>query len=165
MTCRDIQDRIEAVAAGDEAATDAFRAHLEGCPRCTAALARARRIEAALAGRPAPPAPTRFSASVAARIRGEYWRSEQQVDRLFNIAVGIGIVAILAGVLALVNLTTVTGAVAAMMSMLSTMATQSGSRAAEPAAPAFTTYVLAGGFLLTALLIWWWAEKRLSLDE
>ncbi|HVD92206.1 MAG TPA: hypothetical protein VNC21_07990 [Vicinamibacterales bacterium] len=165
MTCQDVQERIEAVAAGDEAATDAFRAHVEGCLRCAASFARARRIEEALAGRPAPQAPSRFGASVAARIRGEYWRSEQQVDRLFNVAVGIGLLAIFGGALALVNLTTVTGAVADIVAILNRLTTQSGSRAAEQVALGFSTYVMAGGFLLTALLVWWWAEKRLSLDE
>jgi hypothetical protein len=165
MTCSDVQERIEAVAAGDEPATDALRTHVEGCLRCAAALARARRIEAVLADRPAPAAPARFSASVAARIRREYWQSEQQVDRFFNLAVAIGLLAILGGALALMNLATVTGAVAEFVSVVNSLATESGSRAAEQPAPVLTTYLLAGGFLLTALLVWWWAEKRLSLDS
>jgi anti-sigma factor RsiW len=162
MTCREIDDRIEAVAAGDEAASDAFRAHVEGCLRCAAALARATRIEAALARRAAPPAPPRFSAAVAARIRREYWRSEQQVDRLFNVAVAIGVIAIVGAALALVNLTTVTAAVAGLASMINSVATESAGRVNEQT-PMFSTYLLAGGFLLTALLVWWWAEKRWSV--
>lgn len=162
MTCREIDDRIEAVAAGDEPASEAFRAHVEGCLRCAAALARATRIEAVLAGRPAPAAPPRFTAAVAARIRRDYWRSEQQVDRLFNVAVAIGVIAIVGAALALVNLTTVTAAVAGLASMINSVATESAGRVNEPT-PMFSTYLLAGGFLLTALLVWWWAEKRWSV--
>ena len=88
MTCREVQESIEAIAAGDEPATGAFRAHVETCARCAAALATARRIEESLAARPAPAAPARFAATVVARIRREHWRAEQQVDRMFNIAVG-----------------------------------------------------------------------------
>jgi hypothetical protein len=165
MTCRDVQERIEAVAAGDEAATEDFRAHVEGCLRCASAFASARRIEEALTARPAPQAPARFTASVAARIRGEYWRSEQQVDRLFNVAVGIGLVAIFGGALALVNLTSVTIAVADIVAVLNRLTAQSAGRAAEQSAPVFSTYLMAGGFLLTALLVWWWAEKRMSLGD
>jgi anti-sigma factor RsiW len=165
MTCREVQESIEAVAAGDEPASDAFRTHVEGCLRCAAAFARARRIEETLARRPAPPAPARFSAAVAARIRREYWRSEQQVDRFFNVAIAIGLVAILGGALAIVNLTTVTSAMAGIVAVLHTLATESGSRAVEQSAPVLSTYLLAGGFLLTALLVWWWAEKRRSLDD
>jgi anti-sigma factor RsiW len=165
MTCRDVQERIEAIAAGDEPATDALRRHVEGCLRCAAALARARRIEETLTHRPAPAPPPRFSASVAARLRRERWREEQQVDRVFNMAVVVGLVAIAGGVLALVNLTTVTGAMAAIVAVLKNLATESGSRAADQAAPVLSTYLFAGGFVLTALLVWWWAEKRLSLSE
>ena len=165
MTCRDIQERIEAVVAGDEVATEDFRAHVEGCLRCASTFATARRIEEALAARPSPQAPGRFTGSVAARIRGESWRSEQQVDRLFNVAVGVGLVAIFGGALALVNLTSVTIAVADMVAIVNRLTAQSAARAAEQSAPVFSTYLMAGGFLLTALLVWWWAEKRMSVSE
>lgn len=76
MTCQDVLNRIEALAAGDEAATPEVRAHLEGCLSCAAALATARHIEDALASRPAPPAPARFTTAVVARVHQERWRSE-----------------------------------------------------------------------------------------
>src|SRR5436190_8265031 len=108
MTCRDVLDRVEAVAAGDEPASAEFRAHLEGCIACAAALAQARRIEAMLAARPAPPAPVRFAAAVNSHIRQERWRSEQHVDRMFNVALLLGAVTIAAGVLALSNINALT---------------------------------------------------------
>lgn len=157
MTCREVQESIEAVVAGDEPVTGAFRAHIEGCPGCAAALATARRIEEALAARPAPAAPARFTAAVTARIRGEHWRAEQQVDRMFNVAVAAGIVAIAAGALALFNIETLTAAIAAAAGVL-TDATMQGSGTAAQGAPAMWTYLLAGGLVGTSLLVWRWAE-------
>jgi anti-sigma factor RsiW len=159
MNCLDLEDQIEAVAAGDEPAGGAFLAHVETCPRCASALARARAIEAALAARPVPAAPPRFAAAVASRIRRDYWRSEQQVDRMFNVAVAAGLIAIAGGTLALVNLSAVTDANAAGLTALNALATEQGGAVATQAAPAFSTYLLGGGFLVTAVLVWSWAER------
>jgi anti-sigma factor RsiW len=158
MTCREAVERIEAVAAGDEPEGEAFRAHVEGCPRCRAALARARALERALAARPAVDAPPRFAAAVAARVRHEYWRSEQRVDRMFNVAVAAGFIAIVAGTLALVNLSAVAEGFGAGLSALFALAAEARS---TPAArvPALSVYLLAGGFLVTTLLVWSWAER------
>lgn len=158
MNCREVQDSIEAVAAGDEPVSSAFRAHIEACPACAALLATARRIEDALAARPAPAAPPRFTAAVTARIRGELWRAEQQVDRMFNVAVAVGIVAITAGALALFNIGSVMTALAAAAEVLTNAATRQGSRTTMQGTPAMWTYLLAAGLLGTSLLVWRWAE-------
>ena len=155
MTCRDVQDVIESVAAGELAADDAFREHVETCVTCAAALASARAIEAALAVRPAPHAPARFEASVAARIRHERWRAEQHVDRAFNVAVALGVLAIAGGALALFNLASVTAAIASAAATLATAASQPASPAAEPP---LWSYVLGCALLGTSLLVWKWAE-------
>ena len=159
MTCREVQESIEAIAAGDEPVTGAFRAHIEGCPSCAAALATARRIEESLAARPAPAAPARFAATVVARIRREHWRAEQQVDRMFNVAVAAGVVAIAAGALALFNLETLTTAIATAGGVLTDAATRQGSGASAEGAPGLWTYLLAGGLVGTTLLVWRWAES------
>jgi anti-sigma factor RsiW len=159
MTCRDVLDRIEAVAAGDEPATAEFRSHLEGCLACAAALAEARRIETMLAGRPAPPAPPRFSAAVNSYIRQERWRSEQHVDRMFNAALLLGVLAITAGVLALFNVNAMAAAFSGSVVLLNRL---SGELVLHTAST-FATYVGAAGLLATALFVWWWAERRLSL--
>jgi hypothetical protein len=159
MTCKETEERIEAVAAGDEPADAAFLAHVESCVRCAAALARARRIEAVLAARPIPAAPARFAASVASRIRHDYWRSEQQVDRMFNVAVAAGLIAIAGGTLALVNVSAVMDGLGAALSALQALA-QEQRGGISGAAPAFSTYLLGAGFLVTALLVWSWAERR-----
>jgi hypothetical protein len=162
MSCQEMDERIEAVAAGDEPAGAAFLAHVDGCARCAAALARARAIEEVLAARPVPAAPPRFAAAVTSRIRREYWRSEQQVDRMFNIAIAAALIAIAGGTLALVNLSAVMDGMAAGFAALNALAEEQGGAAAAHAVPAFSTYLLAGGFLVTAVLVWSWANKSAS---
>lgn len=159
MTCREVDDRIELVASGEEPATDAFRAHVEGCIRCAAALATARRIHDVLQARPAPAAPAKFTAAVLARVRTERWHSEQQVDRLFNVALVVGVLAVVGGIAALFNLGGVIGAVGGVTDMLARLVRESGRQAA----PVFSTYLLAGGLLGVTLAAWWFAERRLSL--
>lgn len=159
MTCQDVLNRIEALAAGDEAATPEVRAHLEGCLSCAAALATARHIEDALASRPAPPAPARFTTAVVARVHQERWRSEEHVDRLFNVALVVGVLLVIGGVAALFNVNALASGVAGGLTLLN----RATGELIVRAAPAFRTYVIAVAFLATALLVWWWAERRLSL--
>jgi hypothetical protein len=159
MTCREVDDLIEAVVAGDEPASEAFRSHVEGCVRCAAAVAAARQIELTLAARPVETAPVNFAATVVARIRRERWRSEQHVDRLFNAVLAVGVALVIGGMLALLNLSGVTGAIGAGVALMN----QLGSRLVVEAVPSASTYLLSAAFFLTALIVWWWAERRLSL--
>jgi len=157
MSCRDVEELIEAVAAGDLAPDDRFRAHVETCVACASALASARAIETALASRPVLAAPARFEASVAARIRHEHWRAEEQVDRVFNVAVAIGVLAIGVGALALFNLAGVTAAVTGAASSLAVAVAQPASAAEQP--PPLWSYLIACALLGTSLLVWRWAES------
>jgi anti-sigma factor RsiW len=159
MTCRDVLDRVEAVAAGDEPATPELRSHLEGCLACAAALAEARRVEELLAARPAPSAPARFGVAVTSRIRQERWRSEQHIDRMFNAALLLGVLAITVGLLALFNVNAMAAAFTGSLAILNRV----GEEIVVQAAPRFSIYLGAAGFLATALFVWWWAERRLSL--
>ena len=159
MTCKDTLDLVEAIAAGDVTPDPAARAHFESCPRCAAALATAQRLEAALAAREAPEAPARFAPAVLQRIRRDRWRSEQHVDRLFNIALIAALTLVAGGIFALMNLSGVIAAAAATWGLL---ASASG-HFARAAAPTLSTYVLAACLLMSALGMWWWAERTLSL--
>jgi anti-sigma factor RsiW len=159
MTCRDAQEFIEAIAAGEVPAGDACLAHVQTCAACAAAVAQARAIEQALSARPVPVAPARFPAAVAARIRRERWRSEQHVDRMFNLAVAVALVAIAGAAVALVNVSGVTGAIAAGMDAVQTLASETAARGVASGAPALPAYLLGGGFLITALFVWSWAER------
>jgi anti-sigma factor RsiW len=159
MTCRDLRDLIEPIAAGDVEPDAAARAHLESCPRCAAALAAARRIEAVLATTEKPSAPAHFTPVVLARIRRERWQSEQHVDRLFNVAIAAAIVLVVGGAAALFNLSGVLAGAAFVWSVLSAATSQGVAQAA----PLAGTYVAAACLLVSALGMWWWAERRLSL--
>lgn len=159
LTCRDVLNLVEAIAAGDLDVAPEVRGHLESCPRCAAALASARRIEAALVAWPQATAPPDFASAILARVRNERWTSEQRVDRIFNLAIAFAVLLVVASVAALTDVAGVLAGAAWMW--------QVGARASaeltRQAAPVATAYVGAAGVLMSALFMWWWAERRLSL--
>lgn len=159
MTCRDVLESIEPIVAGEVAPDPAMRAHIESCPHCAAELASARRIEALLASRWAPQAPARFTASVLQRIRRDEWRAEQRVDRLFNVAIVAALVLVAGGVLALFNL----GGLLALVGSAWDAAASLGTTVARNVAPSLNTYIAAAALLVSALGMWWWADRTLSL--
>ncbi len=158
MTCHDVDDRIEAIVSGEEP-SEAVRAHVEECVRCAAALAMARRIDQAILGRPVSRAPAEFTMAVVRRIRGDRWRAEQQVDRLFNAVMAGGVVVVLVALLALFNLSGVTSAVSDGLVLVDQMT----SRMLVRAVPELSTYLLGSALVLTALFVWWWAERSFSM--
>ncbi|MGH2604849.1 MAG: hypothetical protein ACRDJ9_36325, partial [Dehalococcoidia bacterium] len=119
LTCQDALDVVEPIAAGDLEVDAALRFHFETCPRCASALASARRLETALAGRDAPAAPPGFTTAVVARVRRERWRSEQHVDRIFNVGIAAAILLVLGAVAALLNVSGVLSTAAAVWQLLS----------------------------------------------
>ena len=155
MTCREATDLIEAIAAGDLAPTPEARAHFETCPSCAHNLAAARRVEAMLADHRPPPVPDRFVAAVLQRVRRERWRRERNVDLLFNAAIVFALLIVVGGILALLDVRGVVAASSGAWSGLSMMSSQ----IARQMAPAINTYIAAAGLLLTALGMWWWAER------
>jgi anti-sigma factor RsiW len=159
MTCRDVVHLVEAIAAGDLDVEPDVRAHIESCPQCAAALASAHRIEAALQARSSPDAPGRFAAAVLARVRNERWSHEQRVDRIFNIAIGLAAILVAGSLAALTNVTAVVGAAGWIWDMFA----QVSGEFVRQAAPAIATYVAAAGVLMSALVMWWWAERWRSL--
>jgi hypothetical protein len=158
MTCKDAADLIEPIAAGDLEPSDEIRAHFETCPSCAGALAMARRLELALAADRPPAPPEKFVPAVLQRVRRDRWRMEQNVDRLFNVAIVLAFVIVAIGALALMNLSGVLAAAAGASSALSELSGQ----LARQMEPALNTYIAAAGLLLTALGMWWWAERRAS---
>jgi anti-sigma factor RsiW len=159
VNCQDAVYLVEAIASGDLEVEADVRAHFETCPRCAAALASAERLEMALRARPAPNAPPRFASMVAARIRQDTWRSEQNVDRIFNIAIVFAVLLIAGSVLALTNVNGVLGVAGSIWGVMSDV----NGQLAQQAAPTLVTYVSAAGLLMSTLVMWWWAERRLSL--
>jgi hypothetical protein len=155
MTCREVADLIEPIAADELEPTPDVRAHLESCPSCALMLATARRLEAALAAVQPPPVPDRFVAAVLYRVRRERWRLERNVDLLFNAAMVAALLIVAVAVLALFDVSGVVSATSGAWSGLSEIGTQ----IARQMAPAINTYIAAAGLLLTVLGMWWWAER------
>ena len=159
LTCADVLDSVEPIASGDLPVNDSLRAHLQTCPRCAAALASARRLEAALSAWGAPAAPQDFTTAVLARVRRERWRSEQRIDRIFNVAIAAAILLVAGGIAALLNVAEVLAAAAAAWTLLSDLTREPQAAAG----PSLVTYAAAAAFMASALAMWWWAERRLSL--
>jgi hypothetical protein len=159
MTCSDALHLVEAIAAGDLEVDAQIRAHFETCPGCASTLASARRLELALQARPKPQAPARFTQTVLGRIRHERWRSEERVDRIFNVAIAVAVLLVVASIAALTNVDGVLGGVRSLWGMAAAVSGQ----ALEAAAPVLLTYIAAAGLLMSALGMWWWADRRLSL--
>jgi predicted anti-sigma-YlaC factor YlaD len=155
MTCKEVGDLIEPIVAGDLEPSPDVRAHLESCPSCALMLATARRLEAALAAHRPPSVPDRFVANVLQRIRRERWRMEQSVDFLFNAAIVVALLIVGVGIFALMNVSGVVAASSVAWAQISEIS----SEMARQMAPAMNTYIAAAGLLLTALIMWWWAER------
>lgn len=156
MLCKDVLDLIEPIASGDLQMDDVVRAHVETCPRCASALASARRLESMLNAVEVPQAPSAFTTLVLQRIRRDRWRSEQRVDRLFNLAIAAALLVIIGGVIAMLNL----DAVFPLAATTWTLARESLRDAMKQAAPTLATYIAAAGLLASGFAMWWWAERR-----
>jgi len=159
VTCRDALHLVEAIAAADFEVGADVREHFESCPPCAAALASARRIEAALVSWPQASAPADLASAVLARVREERWTSEQRIDRIFNLAIAFALVVVVGSVAALANL----GGVIAAAEWVWGVGAATSAQLARQAAPVVATYVGAAGVLMSAMIMWWWAEQRLSL--
>jgi len=159
VTCAGALQIVEAIAAGDLEVSEDVRTHFETCPLCASALASARRIEAALEARPTLQAPADFTQTVLRRIRQERWRSEERVDRVFNVAIVLAVLLVIGSLAALTNVGAVLAGAGSVWGLLASVSGQ----ALDAAAPTFITYIAAAGLLMSALGMWWWAERRLSL--
>jgi anti-sigma factor RsiW len=158
MSCDEANLVIEAVAAGDEV-PDAAQAHIAGCSRCAARLALARRIDAALAGRPVPAPAASFTSAVLARLRRDRWRSEQVVDVGFNIAVAAGLILIVGGIAGIAYRA---GALALSAEMAAFVFGYTRTVASGIVADA-RLVTIATLLLTTAVGLWWWAEGDAAL--
>ena len=155
MICRDFDAIIEPVASGEMGLPAEAAEHLAGCPPCAARLALARRIEGVLVSRPsAEPSPA-FTAAVMGRVRRERWRSEQRMDWVFNAAMAAAAILVVAGIWMLFNLT----GVAEVGAEASAVLAEGLSLAAARITAQAPAYIGATGLLLSAVAVWWWAER------
>jgi predicted anti-sigma-YlaC factor YlaD len=161
MFCDEALDAIEAIAAGDLTPQGRVAQHLDSCRQCAAALEAARRLDRMLHARPVPKPPQQFTSRTMARVRRARWRREQVVDAGFNLALGL----VALGVVAWVGLLLFRGGL--MTSSVSPAAValvQSGVVSlARRVAPSLPLYGAATALVLSALAIWWWAERDAAL--
>ena len=155
MFCDETLDAVEAIAAGEVTPAGRIAQHLASCRQCAAALESARRIETMLRARPVPRPPQQFTIRTMARIRRARWRSDQFLDAGFNVAVALVTLGFIATVWLLVDRSGVT----AVSSDLLTLIEGGAVTLAHRIAPAISLYLAAAALVLSALTIWWWAER------
>jgi anti-sigma factor RsiW len=158
MQCDDVNVLIDAIAAGDN--PDAETAsHIASCARCSAALSNATVVERALRDFPATVVPSSFTNGVMGRIRRQRWRSEQMLDWTFNVAVSIGVLLIVGGLVGVAWMTGIVSIGGDLMTVLSEQSPILMNRLAHET----QTIVLAAFLLTMALGLWWWVESDASL--
>jgi anti-sigma factor RsiW len=159
MFCDEALDSVEAIAAGDLTADGRLADHYATCPNCAAALDSARALEQMLRSRAVPAPPQQFTARTLAKVRRARWRSEQFVDLGFNVIIGVVLLAILFGAWIILK--------RSGLVVVSNDAVDIFGRGlvtfAQRLAPSLPLYGGATALLVTALGIWWWAERDATL--
>ena len=159
MFCDEALDTVEAIAAGEVMPDGRVASHLASCPNCALALERARQLEASLRQREVPAPPAQFTTRTLARVRRARWRTDQFLDVGFNVAIGLIAVAVLGGVWMLLHRTGLASVSGDAVDVFG-----SGFVAlAKRVAPSLPLYAAAAALLLSALGIWWWAERDAAL--
>jgi anti-sigma factor RsiW len=159
MFCDEVLDAIEPIAAGELTPDGRVASHLGSCPDCAAALESARRLEQLLRSRPAPRTTPQFTARTMTLVRRRRWRSEQFLDVGFNVALGLVALAIVGAIWVFAHRS---GLVSIGNNALDLLGT-GFVMAARRVAPSVPLYAGATALLVTALGIWWWAEKDAAL--
>ena len=159
MFCDEALDAVEAIAAGELRPDGRVASHLATCPNCALALEGARQLESSLRQREAPAAPAQFTSRTLARIRRARWRSDQFLDVGFNLAIGAVVLAVGTGVWMLLHRT----GLAAVSSDAVNIFGSGFVSLARRVAPSVPLYAGAAALLVSALGIWWWAERDAAL--
>ena len=159
MFCDEALDTVEAIAAGDLTPDGRVASHLATCPNCALALVRARQLEASLRRREAPAAPAQFTSRTLAKIRRARWRTDQFLDLGFNVAIGAVVMSLVGGVWMLLHRT----GLAAVSNDAVNLFGSGFVSLARRVAPSLPLYAGALALLVSALGIWWWAERDAAL--
>ena len=159
MFCDEALDAIEPIAAGELTPDGRIADHLATCPNCAAALESARRLERMLQARPVPRPAPQFTSRTLARVRRVRWRTEQFLDVGFNVAIAAIVLAVGGGAWMLLQrsgLATVSSDAVDLVG--------SGMMAlVRRVAPSVPLYAGATAVLASALALWWWAERDVTL--
>jgi len=159
MFCDEALDAIEAIAADELTPDGRVAAHLASCPNCAAALVSARSLEQMLRRRAVPAVPSQFTSRTMARVRRARWRNDQFLDAGFNVAIGLVVFTVVAGVWLLLNRS---GLVAVSNDAVDLMGSGLVT-VVRRVTPSLPLYAGATAVLATALGIWWWAERDAAL--
>jgi anti-sigma factor RsiW len=159
MFCDEALDAVERIAEGELTPEGRLAEHYATCPNCAAALDSARALERMLSSRVVPQPPAQFTTRTLARVRRARWRSEQYVDLGFNVAIGVILLAIVGAVWLLLRRT----GLAAVSSDAVDVFGRGLVTLAQRVAPSLPLYGGATALLVTALAIWWWAERDVRL--
>ena len=159
MFCDEALDAVEAIAAGEMTADGRIADHLASCPNCAAALVAARQLERVLQRRGAPTPPAQFTARTLARVRRARWRSDQFLDVGFNVAIVVLVAAVFGGVWMLLNRTGLTAVSSDAVDLFGSGLVTLVRRVA----PSLPLYGGAAALLASALGVWWWAERDVTL--
>ena len=112
-----------------------------------------------LAARPVPKPPQQFTIRTMTRIRRARWRSEQFLDVGFNVAIALVVIGISGSGWLLLDRTGMTAVSGELINLI-----ESGGMAlAQRVALALPVYAAAAALVVTALGIWWWAERETAL--
>jgi hypothetical protein len=159
MTCQELDDLIEPLAAGDVALTASIQAHLDACAPCREALSLARAIERHLSAQPAPSVPDGFVPHVLARMRRDRWQSERHLDLAFNAVLALAILVALGGLYAILTVSGL-GVVAADLGRVFVGGFSDAVRLALPQVRLYTAATLLAA---SCFALWWWAERGFEL--
>ena len=159
MFCDEALDSVEAIAAGELTPDGRVAEHLASCPNCASALDSARALERMLRGRTVPQAPAQFTAKTVARVRRARWRSEQFLDVGFNVAVAAVVLALIVGAWMLLNRSGLVSVSSGAVDLFGAAVIAFVRRVG----PSLPLYAGATALLVTALAIWWWAERDATL--
>jgi len=159
MTCDDVLNDVEAIAAGERQPDARMAAHLSTCVSCASALEAARRLDAMLRQRLVPAPPPQFTVRTMARIRKARWHNEQVIDWAFNAGLALIALAIAAGIWIIISRSGFTFVGNDALQLFG-----AGMRTfVQRVSPSLPLYALATVLLVTALGIWWWAERDATL--
>ena len=159
MFCDQVVELLEPIAAGDLAPDEGVQRHLATCARCAEALAAARRVDQLLRARDVPAAPPQFTSRTLARIRRDRWRREQFFDAGFNVAIAAVLAGVVVGVWMIIDRSGLSAISSDIVDLFSTEVVT----VARQMAPSLSLYAGATALIATALAIWWWAERDVTL--
>jgi hypothetical protein len=159
MFCDEILELIEPIAAGDLTPDGRMSAHLASCAGCAAALESARGLERVLQTRSAPRPTPQFTARIMGRLRRDRWRREQFLDAGFNLAIGLVLFGVVVAAWLLLYRSGLTGVGQQAVDLLNAAVVNVARRVV----PSLPLYVGAAALLATALGVWWWAERDITL--